>query len=237
MQFNVPHTDRNKSGVYIIRNSVNNKVLVGSTKAFRARYRTYCALLRKGVYPSVRLQNFVTEHSINVLSFDMVCLCPLELLLETEQHYINLYQSCHEEFGFNRAPYAGSSKGLRATPETKAKLSASVKNRPPEVHAKNSMALTGRSRTDEVKAKISATKRKQGRTTILTEESKAKISTTLKGNKASPEARANMAVAAKIRANTPEAKARSKERFGTPEAKAAFIEKMRQGREAKRATK
>ena len=46
MQFNIPAEHKNASGIYIIRNSVNRKVYVGSAKSFYERYHGHCNRLK-----------------------------------------------------------------------------------------------------------------------------------------------------------------------------------------------
>jgi group I intron endonuclease len=70
MQFNISDEHKNASGVYIIRNTVNDKVYVGSAKKSSSRYSGHLYQLRKGVHHSVTLQRFVQKYGLEALVFD-----------------------------------------------------------------------------------------------------------------------------------------------------------------------
>lgn len=208
MQFNVPHADRNKSGVYIIRSLVDERVYVGATKCLMRRYAEHRKRLRRNAHHLKQLQDLVNKHSIAILSFSLICLCAPEDLLKTEQIYLDHYRSFEEAFGFNRAPIAGSIKGCIFTEETRAKIRArTVRPASLETRAKLSEKGKGRPVSTATRAKISNTLR--GRP--ISDESRAKMSAAKKGSKASDEARANMSNSHKGRKLSPETKAKISE--------------------------
>jgi hypothetical protein len=145
---------------------------------------------RRGVNAAPPLQEFVSIYSTEVLTFSVLCLCEPKQLLAVEQHYLDFYRSYDKQYGFNTYPFAGSSRGCFASPETKAKLSAGLKERSPEVYAKVSTALAGRARPDEVRAKISASRKGQNKGVSLPESTRAKISAAHKARLSDPETRA-----------------------------------------------
>lgn len=118
MQFNIPEEDKNKSGIYIIRNTVNSRVYVGSTNQFKKRYNQHISPLRRGCHPNIKLQRFVKKYSLEALSFAILEFCDQESLLEREQYWINHLQSFNQSKGFNISPVAGR---VCLTPERKAK--------------------------------------------------------------------------------------------------------------------
>ena len=245
MQFNVPYEDRNKAGVYIIRNGQDSRVYVGATKGLLNRCSTHNRLLRQGKHLNSGLQELVKSHGVTALSFHLVELCAPELLRQREAHFIEFYQSANSATGFNlvtkgwkRPPEVVSKLiGRKVSAETRAKIGSHQKGRKasPEALVNKSAAQKARWANAPESVRVESRERllKAGSSPIAQQKRRE----ALKGVPKSPEARANMAAAAKIRANTPEAKAKAKERFGSPEAKAAFLEKMRQGREAKRKRK
>jgi len=234
MTFNVPHADCNKAGVYVIRNSIDGRVYVGATKELRRRFSTHQQRLKCGTHPNPGLQAFVNHHSIGALSFDLICLCEPHELLATEQFYLDFYQSYQEDLGFNRAALAGTTKGIIFTAESRAKISLNSRNRSPETRAKLSKAAKNEALSAETRAKRSAAA--TGKT--ISAETRAKISESEKGKVVSIESRAKMSAAQTGKTKSPEIKAKisaaAKARAATPEAKATFVEKMQQGREAKR---
>lgn len=192
MRFHVYYDDRHKSGVYLISNSIDNRVYVGSARNLRNRYIDHIGSFRRCTNKATRLQAFVLTHSVEVLTFSVLCLCEPEQLLVMEQQYLDFYQSYDKEYGFNTYPFAGSSRGHFASPETKAKLSAGLRERSPEIYARASAALTGRARPDEVRAKISASRKGQNKGIPLSEATRAKISATLKARASNPEYKAKL---------------------------------------------
>jgi group I intron endonuclease len=89
MQFNIPAEHKHASGVYIIRNSVNSKVYVGSAVNFRKRFYKHCHSIRKGQHNSVHLQRHADKHGIGTLSFEVLQLCEASDLREQEQDWLN----------------------------------------------------------------------------------------------------------------------------------------------------
>ena len=115
------------SGIYIIRNTLNGKVYVGSSKNFVHRFRAHKAALRSGKHHSKKLQRSWTKHGERAFSFEKVLVCSVENLLGYEQIVIDYYAACST--GYNILPKAGSREGAEVSSETIAKLKVSQRMR------------------------------------------------------------------------------------------------------------
>lgn len=180
MIYSIPPEYKRSSGIYIIKNTVNAKVYVGSAKYFYKRYSTHKALLIKGKHHSKKLNNFTAKHGVDKLSFELLELVDPSCLLEREQAFIILHNACSE--GFNILPCAGKGRhGAPVSEEAKAKISATLKGRKfPHMY---------KGMTEEAKQKVS--KANKGKKATLgyshTDEAKLQMSITRKGRKLSPE--------------------------------------------------
>lgn len=110
------------SGIYIIRNTLNGKVYVGSSKNFARRFGAHKAALRSGRHHSKKLQRSWTKHGERAFAFEKVLVCSVENLLRYEQIVIDYYCACST--GYNILPKAGSREGAEHSPEALAKLKA-----------------------------------------------------------------------------------------------------------------
>lgn len=115
---NLKHFDC--SGIYIIRNLVNNKVYVGSAQNIRKRIVIHKYYLNKGTHHSKKLQYSYSKHNKFLIS--ILEKCSIKDLLKREQYWIDFYQSYKQQYGFNILKIAGSSLGHRCSEETKSKI-------------------------------------------------------------------------------------------------------------------
>src|SRR5262249_21643840 len=146
--------------------------------------------LKVGKHENRHLQRACYLYGFDAFRFDILeYVESLEDLLTREQYYIDSLRP-----QYNIAPSAGSSRGIKLTPEHKAKLSAAHtgKKLSPEHVAKLNAANRGRKRSPEARARMSASLlgkyvgRKQSPETIV------KRFAPLRGRKRSPEVRARM---------------------------------------------
>ena len=128
MKFINHKEDQFKSGIYIISNSIDKRVYIGSATKFINRFRDHksCFNLNKH---NRRFQNFVNKYGIQKLEFKMLeQVLDLNLLLLREQFYINYYQSFKSIKGFNICPIAGSLLGTKMPKSHKEKSSKRMIN-------------------------------------------------------------------------------------------------------------
>lgn len=98
----------NKSGIYKIYNTVNNKIYVGSASNFSNRATTHKSLLNTNKHHNPILQHFVNKHGIDKLIFEPIIFCDKDNLIIEEQNLINLLKPL---FNVKLAAGAGAPKG------------------------------------------------------------------------------------------------------------------------------
>lgn len=154
-----------EGGIYLVRNSLNGKVYVGSTKDFRGRFCNHKSALRLGKHPNPRLQAAWNKYGENCFVFEVAeVVTDLEKILEREQAWIDQLNAC--QVGYNLCPTAGSSLG---------------KPNP----------LKGQPRPEDVRERIRASSIGKK----MSEESKQKMRLAKKGRSLSPEHIANRTAA------------------------------------------
>ena len=152
-------------GVYYIQNLVTNKFYIGSSADVYSRIKSHLNMLQRGVHSNIHLQRSYNKHGQDKFAWG-VCeeVFDIDQLLAVEQTWIDVmgdYNICTE---------AGSTRGYKATEETRAKLSA-VKS-----GINNPMYGTKRPEVGEIFRKLHTGK-------VLSEEHKRKCSEALKGNR------------------------------------------------------
>jgi hypothetical protein len=113
----------NQKGVYQIKNKENNKVYIGSTSIkFSNRLRNHIRELVENRHHSIHLQNsFNKEKNFEKFEILILEICESGKCLESEQKWIDLYQSHNQKFGYNISPTAGSCFGIKKTKDEKIK--------------------------------------------------------------------------------------------------------------------
>lgn len=89
------------SGVYEIRNTVNNKVYIGSSKDIYGRWQEHIYSLQKGNHHSGHLQNAWNKYGQDCFEFNIIEKCDPEDRYNVEQKYIDKIKSYDEKFGYN----------------------------------------------------------------------------------------------------------------------------------------
>jgi group I intron endonuclease len=116
-----------KSGVYIIKNIVNNKVYIGSAIDIKKRWWRHKKDLRKGKHHSKLLLRAWNKYEEQNFKFEILQeVSNPEHLLSYEQVYLDYYKSYENDRGYNICKTAGSQYGLKRTEETKRKISDAV---------------------------------------------------------------------------------------------------------------
>jgi group I intron endonuclease len=81
------------SGIYKIRNLVNNKIYVGSSKRVPYRINRHKKLLDTDNHDNPHLQSAWKLYGENKFEFSVIEECSPEILVEREQHYKDYYES------------------------------------------------------------------------------------------------------------------------------------------------
>jgi group I intron endonuclease len=116
------------SGIYAIRNLLNNRRYVGSTINLATRFPGHRRELRKKIHFNPYLQRAWDKYGEEQFVYEIVERCDKSVLLDREEHWIRELRSYKDEEGYNlcRTPRA-SRLGCKASAETLRRMSESMK--------------------------------------------------------------------------------------------------------------
>jgi group I intron endonuclease len=161
------HMSNRQSGVYKIRNLINENIYVGSSVNLVGRLRDHRSMLIKNNHHNVHLQNAWNKYGGDAFAFEIIEFCEgVKLtLIAREQHYIDTLNP-----NYNIARKAYSTLGIKATQETREKISKATKGKPKK----------GTPRTEEQKRKMSEMRKGQpsarkGKSYYLDDKTREKI--------------------------------------------------------------
>jgi group I intron endonuclease len=146
MKFNIEEFNANKSGVYIIKNSIDSRVYVGSAIYLYKRFFEHRRTLLKNNHANTHLQRFANKYGVDCLTFEVLEFCCKDTLLVKEQFWLDYHNSYNREYGFNIRIKAKSNLGITFT------LSESRKQQLSNLHK-------GRKHTQEARNKMAEAKR------------------------------------------------------------------------------
>lgn len=111
------------NGVYMIKNKINGKVYIGSSNNITHRWSSHKNDLNKNKHHSRHLQTSWNKYGKENFEFKILEEIDEGRLCEIEQKYIDFYNSCERNKGYNINPNAGSSAGRKVSEKTKKKAS------------------------------------------------------------------------------------------------------------------
>lgn len=111
-----------KTGIYIIRNKIDERCYIGSTIDVDKRWKRHVRDLVNKKHHSIHLQRFVDKYSIKYIYFEIIEECKKNELLIQEQKYLELL-NC----SFNTCKIAGSCIGIQKSEDFKKKISILTK--------------------------------------------------------------------------------------------------------------
>lgn len=115
MIFDIPYKLKNLGGVYVIRNTIDDRIYIGSTINFKVRFNNHRNCLRCEKHKSLKLQRFVNKYGLNTLVFSLIeSVEDNTELLQREQFYLDT-NVCY----FNTNPNATNRLGAVLSDETK----------------------------------------------------------------------------------------------------------------------
>lgn len=113
-------TKKTNSGVYLIRNTRNGKIYVGST---HKRWLRHKSSLRRGDHHSKHLQRAWDKHGASSFKFEIVeRVDNEEKLIAHEQTHLDNITPYNRDIGYNICPVAGNSLGTTHTEAAKQKM-------------------------------------------------------------------------------------------------------------------
>lgn len=146
------------SGVYGIFSKIDDRVYIGSATNFDLRKKTHFNKLKSNVHVNKPLQNFVNKYGIENIEFRVLAKCPSEYCIKLEQFFLDSFEN-----KFNIRVVAESNFGLKASDETKQKMS--------KVRKGKAIRGYGFIVTEETKFKMS----EAGKNKVFTEEHKQNL--------------------------------------------------------------
>lgn len=121
------------SGIYMIRNKVNNKFYIGSSKNCYTRLTTHFSFLKNKNHNNSKLQNAVNKYGINNFELLLLEIVENNELVNREQFYLNTLLFADDfinnksnkftKLGYNINPIAHSALGVVRSEEDKRKMS------------------------------------------------------------------------------------------------------------------
>ncbi len=204
----------NQSGVYLITNTLNNKVYVGISTDLKFRLKTHIHKLCKNKHHNYHLQNSFNTYGIDNFTIQIIEFTENndKILLQRESYYQALYKATSDDFGYNitKTNIDGS---IRHSEESKRKISLAHKGRPKTEETREKLRLAsfgkpGYKHNEEHKKYMSDIMKNR----VISEETRQKISAAkigipspLKGKKSkspSEETRLKMSITRKGSGNS-----------------------------------
>lgn len=90
------------SGIYMIRNNIDNKVYIGQSINLKRRINTHKLKLRSGTHDNSYIQNSVDKYGYMNFEFSILEYCIEEDLDDKEKYWIARYDSMNRDNGYNR---------------------------------------------------------------------------------------------------------------------------------------
>jgi group I intron endonuclease len=161
------------TGIYCIRNIINNKIYIGSSCNIKKRFRYHKWQLNNNRHHSFLLQNAWNKYGENSFVFEVLQEVETHLLITEEQKWLDEKKTYQPENGYNISNIAGNPLNL-FTEETRKKISLKNKGKivSEETRKKMSASRLGKSLSEEHKKKLSEIKK--GKT--FSEEHKKNLS-------------------------------------------------------------
>lgn len=90
-----------RCGIYCIRNDVNKKIYIGSSKNIKSRWRRHKSDLNRGDHRNPHLQSAWNKYGKDEFEFYVLEECKEEKLIEKENYYIYLHKTIDNKYGYN----------------------------------------------------------------------------------------------------------------------------------------
>jgi group I intron endonuclease len=153
------------AGIYAIINKANWKVYVGQSVSCNARWVAHKSASKRGIHNNGHLQAAFDKYGTNNFMFFVIEECSEEVRDERERYWINHFNSCDENCGYNMQ--TGGSFGKRHAESTKRKIG--------DAHRGEKNYFYGKKFSNEHKEKLSKAKKDRPRTEMELEVLKEMI--------------------------------------------------------------
>lgn len=173
------------SGVYIITNTVDSRIYIGSAWRFRSRFCAHIYDLKKQRHHSKHLQSFFNKYGEDSIIFNPIILCDKYEMKNIEQFLLQYFKPKFNN-SFN---VFTPTLGVAMSEETKKKISLKHRGRKLSDEHKRKIGLGGKGHPGHNIGGVA-----HNRGVPHTSESKKKMSEVRTGKKASDETKAKMSV-------------------------------------------
>lgn len=183
-------------GIYMIKNSINNKIYIGKSVDINKRWRDHRIALCDNSHYNEYLQRAWNKYGSDSFEFSIIEECQADELNELEIYYIvECYKSYDPNFGYNLTK---GGDGVIPTDVVRKKMSDAQKKlcQDPEHIRRMSEVQIGKRASDETKKKMSDSQKRKWEDleyrkkmseirvgTVLSDETKKKIGLANKGKK------------------------------------------------------
>ena len=148
--------NKNKSGIYMWKNSINGKRYIGSSENLKRRFLQYFNVNHLQRYNSMYICRALLKHDYFNFSLEILEYCEPEKCIEREDFYLS-----SEKPEYNILPKAGSPLGHKHSDETKIIMSDAKKGEKNPMFGKTgeNNPMYGKNHTEETKTIMSDTKK------------------------------------------------------------------------------
>lgn len=164
-----------ESGIYTIRNKINNKIYVGCTNNLEKRLKYHKWKLLNNKHANIHLQKAFLKYGMENFEFETLEECEEQFLYGQEHYWCIILNSHNSVYGYNIKPtnpykiggispntrekISNALRGKTHTNETKQKIAEKARNRKghlisEEMREKLRIKATGRKHTEESKLKM-----------------------------------------------------------------------------------
>lgn len=113
-------------GIYQIRNTLNNKVYIGSAICISARWSRHRKELSSNTHPNQHLQSSWNKYGEKAFLFEIIENGQEKTLIEREQFWIDSKKASDPNTGFNQCPKAGSTLNRVLTDEQRLRATENI---------------------------------------------------------------------------------------------------------------
>lgn len=137
------------SGIYQIRNLVNDKIYIGSAIKLTKRKNDHLSDLSRGKHCNSYLQRSYDKYGKDKFKFEILMTCPKEDLIRVEQYHLDNYKP-----EYNICKTAGNVLGIKRTDKTKLKMSLAAKGKTISVETRLKLSLLKKGKPSKKKIPV-----------------------------------------------------------------------------------
>lgn len=184
LKLEILNENRDKSGIYMWKNNNSKKFYIGSSVDLKRRFTSYFNINYLVKESRLYLHRALLKEGYSAFSLYVLEYCEKENLMDREQYYFDLLKPT-----YNLCSTAGSTLGISHSEVTKENISKSKKG----TYSNEDNHFYGKAHTLEARERMVEAKLSKP----LSEETKEKISTKMRGRNLSEEHKTNLSLSKK----------------------------------------